>query len=225
MPNALITGGEKGIGLSTVEILQQKGWNATSIRRGQMDVSDLGSVALWTDKLILDGYVPDAIVLCAGRWDSSSEHSLEQYAYHYRMLAGHWMLMSRFLAQLSIRGGCVIAVASTRAFIGGVDTGPYSVAKAALVAMMQGYAREYGKGIRFNVVAPGLTRTSLGEQVVATGGAKEGAPMLEPIDVAQVIVDLIEDKEANGKVVRIVADKDNPPDISEATWQFVKREQ
>jgi len=97
-------------------------------------------------------------------------------------------------------GGCVVMVSSTRGLIGGVNTGPYSCAAAAQIALMQGYAREW-PGVRFNVMCPGLTDTRMAAQVRATGGAKPDAIAQPPRAVAQVIVDLLEG-DANGKVVR-----------------------
>lgn len=216
--NALVTGGTRGIGSSTASLLESLGWNVTRWGRQELFLPD-ASVSRLLDK----GWTPDALVLCAGEWFSKPE--VEQtwwdYEHHLDILGNHWRLMHRLLPLLSYNKGCVVGVASTRAFIGGVETGPYSVAKAGLVAMMQGYAREYNGGVRFHAVCSGLVDTQLGAEVVATGGAKPGALMLQPEDVAKVIVSLIIGKET-GQVVRIVADAGNSPDISNAYWQFTK---
>jgi len=53
-------------------------------------------------------------------------------------------------------------------------------------------------------VSPGLTDTDLGRQVIATGGAKADAVLQPASAVAQVIVDLIEDGQSTGRVVRVV---------------------
>ena len=213
--NALITGGTKGVGKATSELLQSFGWNVVCWGRQELFTPDI-----FASRLLDSGWIPDALVLCAGEWFSKPEveQSWWDYEHHLGILGNHWRLMHRLLPFLERTQGCVIGVASTRAFIGGVETGPYSVAKAGLVAMMQGYAREYNKGIRFNCVCSGLVDTELGAEVVRTGGAKPGAPMLKPEDVARVIVGLIEKKNENGKVVRIVADRGRSPDIGYAEW-------
>ncbi|MGJ9413218.1 SDR family NAD(P)-dependent oxidoreductase [Aeromicrobium sp. CF4.19] len=60
------------------------------------------------------------------------------------------------LMEGSGRGGSVVSVASDAAF-GELRTSVYGAAKAGVVALMKALALEYGrKGIRFNVVAPGL---------------------------------------------------------------------
>jgi NAD(P)-dependent dehydrogenase (short-subunit alcohol dehydrogenase family) len=111
-------------------------------------------------------------------------------------------------------GGSVTMVSSTRGFIGGVATGPYSAACAAQIALMQGYAREY-QGVRFNCVAPGWTDTDMGKEVAATGGVKPGAVAQPPGAVANVIVDLVEG-EANGAVVRVV---DGQATMAKWVWE------
>jgi NAD(P)-dependent dehydrogenase (short-subunit alcohol dehydrogenase family) len=101
----------------------------------------------------------------------------------------------------------VVMVASTRGFIGGIDTGPYSAACAAQIALMLGYAREFKGGpgkARFNCVAPGLTETDMGQIVKATGGAKPGTVGQPPEAVAAAIVGLVTDGASNGRVVRVV---------------------
>jgi NAD(P)-dependent dehydrogenase (short-subunit alcohol dehydrogenase family) len=100
---------------------------------------------------------------------------------------------------------CVVAVSSTRGFIGGVATMPYSVAKAAQIAMIQGLSREFGGAMRFNCVAPGWTDTKMGEIVKATGGVSNQNAVPQPAEaVASVIVGLVEDGKSNGRVVRVV---------------------
>jgi len=216
--NTLITGGTRGIGKATADLLRDKGWNVEAWGRRELFLPDV-----FASRLLDSDWMPDALILCAGEWYSKPE--LEQtwwdYEHHFTLLGNHWRLMHHLLPFLMHTSGCVVGVASTRALIGGVETGPYSVAKAALVAMIQGYAREYNGNVRFNCIAQGLCNTDMGKQVIATGGAKLGAPMLQPVDVARVIVGLIEDKDANGKIMRVVARENaSVPDVSEARWAW-----
>jgi meso-butanediol dehydrogenase/(S,S)-butanediol dehydrogenase/diacetyl reductase len=59
-------------------------------------------------------------------------------------------------------GGAVVNVASTFAVIGGLRGGAYSAAKAGIVGMSKHMAAQYGpRGIRTNVVAPGVLETPM----------------------------------------------------------------
>jgi NAD(P)-dependent dehydrogenase (short-subunit alcohol dehydrogenase family) len=60
------------------------------------------------------------------------------------------------------QGSSIIFIGSTYGIIGGYDGGAYSAAKAGLIGLMQTMAAQYGrKGIRCNVVAPGVIRTNM----------------------------------------------------------------
>lgn len=213
---ALVTGGSRGIGKCVVDLLRAKGWEVIAPTRAELDMSSPRESVTDYGGLMNDRPEINAVVFCHGEW--YSRPLTEQYATHYykqyesRVISCmellHWTL---WLLEKS--KACVVAVSSTRGFIGGVDTGPYSAACAAQIALMQGYAREY-QGVRFNCVAPGLTNTDMGQDVIKTGGAKPGAPMQPPEVVAAEIVRLIE-SEDNGRVMRVVDSK-----VTEAKWTW-----
>jgi meso-butanediol dehydrogenase/(S,S)-butanediol dehydrogenase/diacetyl reductase len=59
-------------------------------------------------------------------------------------------------------GGSIVHVASTFALIGGLRGGAYSAAKAGIIGLAQHMAAQYGpRGIRTNVVAPGVLETPM----------------------------------------------------------------
>jgi len=204
---ALIAGGSRGIGAATADMLRARGWTVVAPTRKQLDLDIFGLVRYFASARNLSPLdLPlDALILCAGEWFSASLEKISDgdYLRQFRVFLAHENLMRAFLSRLEEAHGCVVAVASTRAFIGGVECAPYAVAKAGLVALMQGFAREYDGGVRFNVVAPGLTDTALGAQVIATGGAKPDAVPQPAEVVAAEIVRLIESQD-NGRVMRVV---------------------
>lgn len=62
-------------------------------------------------------------------------------------------------------GASIINVGSTFGIVGGLHGGVYCAAKAGLVGLTQALAVDYGpKGIRTNLVAPGVIRTEMTEE-------------------------------------------------------------
>ena len=73
------------------------------------------------------------------------------------------------------RSGAIVTIASVAGLIALPGRGPYSAAKAALMSLTRTMAVEVAElGIRVNAVAPGMTRTTMLEQV-----AREGVVDLE----------------------------------------------
>jgi len=208
---ALITGGSRGIGRETAAMLTGRGWVVDAPKRAKFDVNRRGSLIRQLVSRMewpMEGSL-DALILCAGEWGVAyhgSKQWIDEFDNQWWYFNGHIRLLEHCLPALRAASGCVVAVASTRAFIGGVDSAPYSVAKAALVCLMQGFAREYDGDVRFNVVCPGLTATAMEAAIRASGGAKRDTVAQSAESVASVIVSLIESG-ANGRVVRVVNDR------------------
>lgn len=214
MRNALVFGGTRGIGKETCNLLASRGWSAIGIGRKTVDMNSRSSVNVWARRFFLNPTSVDAIVFSHGEWFSRplTQHFPSSYIEQYESRVLNPMtVILQFADYLKVNSGSVTFVSSTRGFIGGVVTGPYSLACAAQLALVQGFAREFS-GIRFNAVSPGLTDTKLGAEVIATGGAKPSSPMNTPEFVAGEIVRLIESGD-NGKIMRVV---DN--ESVEAKW-------
>ena len=215
MKNILITGGTRGIGKYTADLLRAGDWNVFAVGRQSVDLTSSLRTAVYLKEFPANVAL-DAIVFSHGKWFSGddpfgSEH-FDQYVSRVLMPIEIIRHFATHLRMSSV--GAVVFVSSTRGFIGGVDTAPYSLACAAQIALVQGYAREFGN-VRFNCVCPGLTDTDLGKEVIRTGGAKATAISQPPESVAQEIVKLIEDKTANGKIIRVVDGL-----ASEAKWSW-----
>ena len=109
------------------------------------------------------------------------------------------------------RSGVVLTVSSVAADMAGAFGGPYVAAKAAVNALTRVIARENAsRGIRANVIAPGLIATELADGMVAAHGEEivKGIPlgrMGSAEEVAQMALYLASDDAAwvTGKVFRI----------------------
>jgi len=211
---ALITGGSRGIGAATVDLLRARGWDVIAPQRHKFNMNWWEGALKYALELKRQCGNIDALIFCHGQWYSEKIQSHEEWQGVYSSRVSTPAMLTKVMLHDTINsGGCVVMVSSTRGFIGGVDTGPYAAACAAQIALMQGYAREY-QGVRFNCVCPGLTDTDMGQQVIATGGAKPGAAMQPPGVVAAEIVRLIESQD-NGRVMRVVGGE-----VAEAKWEW-----
>lgn len=211
---ALVTGGSRGIGRATAELLRAHGWQVETPTRAELDFDSEQSVGVWVNTRSHTAPFPNAIVFCHGVW--TSKHDNEAIDWRYQLMARVVLpmrVLAYFLNHSLGQPSVVVSVASTRGFIGGHDTGPYSAACAAQIATMLGYARECA-GTRFNCVAPGLTATDMARDVIATGGAKPGAVAQDPAAVAAAIVGLVEGEE-NGVVLRVVGGE-----VTRAEWNY-----
>lgn len=112
-------------------------------------------------------------------------------------LTGYLRCARVFGAQMLARGtGAVVHVASIAAHAPQSFSGAYSASKAAVCMLSQQLAVEWGpRGIRSNVVSPGLIRTPMTQATYDTPGVLEARRALvprrrigEPKDVADAVV-------------------------------------
>jgi NAD(P)-dependent dehydrogenase (short-subunit alcohol dehydrogenase family) len=107
----------------------------------------------------------------------------------------------------------IVLVSSVVAHAGFANHEAVAAAKAAVTALGQSIAATYAdKGIRVNIVAPGLTRSSLTQRFIATPEAEARSAALiptgrigEPEEVAQLIAFLLSDasRHITGQVIGI----------------------
>lgn len=98
-------------------------------------------------------------------------------------------------------GGSVVLVSSVAARIGLANHEAVAAAKAAVIGLAQSAAASYvGRGLRVNVVAPGLIQTPLTENVTRSNTARQASLDMHPLgrlgepeDVAGIIEWLLDD--------------------------------
>jgi NAD(P)-dependent dehydrogenase (short-subunit alcohol dehydrogenase family) len=112
-------------------------------------------------------------------------------------------------------GGAIVNVAST----GGVGLGPhwapeYAAAKAGLMRLTGALAELASEGIRVSCICPGMVDTPASRRSRERMSAEERAALptvLAPADVAGLIVELLVDESAAGRVV--VWENDQPVQV------------
>lgn len=183
---ALVTGGSRGIGAAVARRLAADGFAvAITYKSSTSEAAALARslencIALQSDAAAPDRAAavvaevrrrygaPDTLVLNAGGRDifgSAADCDFDRFAQQLDIhLAGPHALVAACIDDMvKARHGAIIAIGSTFA-AGAPPTGmaPYVVGKSALAAYMRCLAVELGpKGIRANVVEPGMTETAL----------------------------------------------------------------
>ena len=184
---ALVTGASRGIGEAVARLLAAWGAHvvissrqqdaceqvAASIRDhgGQATalaahIGDPAAIDALFAQLDARGLGPDILVNNAAanpHFGPMCEQSLESFQKTVDVnLRGYFWMSSHGARRMKAggRGGAIVNVASVNARRSAPGQGVYSMTKAGIVSLTEGFARELGPhGVRVNAVLPGLTDT------------------------------------------------------------------
>lgn len=216
---ALVTGGARGIGAAVCEELAKAGYSvaigcsvnrekaealAASLRAQnlnamavQADMRDRAAIERMFDDVKTCMGAVDTLVCCAGiaqqklfldisedDWDAMFDINVK----------GVFRCIQTALPDMLQRErGCIVTMSSMWGQVGASCESHYAASKAALIALTQSLAKEYGpSGIRVNCVAPGVIETDmtavLGEETLEA--LAEETPVCRnglPQDVAKAV--------------------------------------
>ena len=176
MKKALITGGNKGIGLSTTKLLLEAGYHVTVVARDfkdfpyrddknvetvVCDIADIQGIKSVTDKIgYTDILINNAGIMYSLPYDSYPEDKKE------RLMNVNLYAPIEFITQMSRymkdkKSGRIVTVASVAGQIGHPDIW-YGVSKAGVINATKSFAKILAPyGITVNAVAPGPTMTDM----------------------------------------------------------------
>lgn len=175
-PIALITGGNRGIGLAIARSLAQDGFHVViGSRSGQvvdgfdsvaMDVSSAQSVEDAFSHIENTWGIPEVLVCNAGITKDAlvmrmSDEDFEDVI--NTNLTGAFRVSKRATkGLLKLKKGRLIFISSVVAMLGSPGQVNYAASKSGLIGMARSFARELGsRGITANVIAPGFVDTDM----------------------------------------------------------------
>ncbi len=173
---ALVTGGNRGIGLAIARSLQSEGHRVVITYRSgtppegfdavQMDVTDGQSVESAFAKIESEIGQPEIIVANAGLTKDTLVMRMTDEDFESVIdanLTGAFRVAKRATkGLLKLKRGRLIFVGSVVGSVGAAGQVNYSASKSGLVGMARSFARELGsRGITANVIAPGFVETDM----------------------------------------------------------------
>jgi len=220
---AIVTGGNRGIGLAIAERLAAEGARILSLGRNKqdneralqeingkypealkcyaVDVADERAVADWFRDISTEYEQVDILVNNAGICNLTApfaEISSEQWTKTFDVnFYGVVHLLQQVIPIFKRqKSGKIVNVASLAAEVGGIATaGDYVGSKAALLGITKSLARELGPyNVNVNAVAPGFVRTRMTEEMNID---LENIPLrriAEPRDIANAVHFLVSEE-------------------------------
>lgn len=173
---ALVTGGNRGIGLEIARALQAAGHRTVITYRSgtppegfeavAMDVTSTKSVDSAFDQIEAAYGIPEIIVCNAGITRDGLVLRMSEDDFTDVVdanLIGAFRVSKRAVkGLLKLKRGRLIFIGSVVGSVGAAGQVNYSASKAGLVGLARSYARELGsRGITANVIAPGFVETDM----------------------------------------------------------------
>lgn len=194
--SALVTGGNRGIGLGISEVLRSNGWKVISTGRNDFELENKDSVCSWISS---NPEVNPYLLVCnAGinypkRIEFQSDE--EFFIINQVNYLSNISLIKTIIPRMIENGeGRVIFISSAYALKSKEGRSAYSASKAAMESFIRTCAVEYSQqNILFNSIAPGFIETEL---TFANNNAKQIKEITDripigrlglPVEVAQLV--------------------------------------
>jgi NAD(P)-dependent dehydrogenase (short-subunit alcohol dehydrogenase family) len=205
MANFLIIAASSDIGSATCELLKSAGHKVFTTSRGQskitpdfiLDATDFDAV----DSVFKQVGEIDGVVNCCGSLLLKPAHltSKEQYQAVVEASLTTSFAVVRSCGKYMTKGGSVVLISSAAALEGLANHEAIAAAKAGINGLALSAAATYASNnLRFNVVAPGLTETSLTASLIANETSRKVSENMHALgrigkvkDIAQAIFFLL----------------------------------
>ncbi len=197
----LVTGGSSGLGAAVADAVAAAGGQPIVMDLAAPDGNHVHFAVDLADTELTESVVSfiaedglDAVVTCAAI-DSCGPLDSVKTADWERVIAvnllGTAAVIRASLAALTESGGQVVTVASTLGRRALPDATAYCASKFGVVGLTRALTAEMGDRLRITCVMPGGMRTAFFDGRPAKYRPAPDAPLMDPGDVADVIVDLL----------------------------------
>ncbi len=162
----VITGGCLGIGRQVVKMFQQEGAHVCimDVQDNDYFQGDAGKkedLEAFVDKVLsaygaIDYLINNAKPIMKG----IDECSYEEFMYALQVGVSAPFMLSKLFKDHFRKGGCIINISSTRAFMSQKQTESYSAAKGGIAALTHSLAMSLAGKVRVNSISPGWIDTN-----------------------------------------------------------------
>ena len=199
--NAIITGASGGIGSEVARRLTREGWKLLLVGRSAETLNGLrteltnqsffmADISSFEDanrifEHSIELFESDfSVVNCAGSIVLKPAHLTSESEYRHLVEANLTSAFNvvRLVGKHCSRGASAVLISSCAAQLGLPNHEGIAAVKAAIEGLVRSAAATYsGKGLRFNAVAPGLTRTPLTARIISNPQAEAFSTALHPL--------------------------------------------
>ncbi|MDN3508189.1 MAG: SDR family oxidoreductase, partial [Simkaniaceae bacterium] len=199
----LVTGGTSGIGMALVKELERYGAKALPIGRTakkySADLTDKKQSKKLFERIYQEHGAVDGLINCIGlltkgAFDAQSDEMIRE------MIDVNYLAPIDACRRTILKPGAhIVNLSSSSFFRGRADYALYSSLKAAIVNFTQAYADEH-PDLCVNAIVPQRTNTPMRWKNFP---GEDPSTLLEPLEVATTIINLLSQKEATGTVFEV----------------------